>query len=155
MGLMDPDYFEFRIIDWNELQWGADRGDKSEGRVVHPDVLEFEKAYVRRMRELQVPTYCNEMLRSLERCNALRVEGFHMLTDGIDPYVQGYACSIMHCLRKEHVIGRELDFMVQIGQEIAQRMALPMVWGGPENPYDMYRWEHAEWADIKKDMEAH
>lgn len=150
-GLMDPAFFEFRVAEYDELQWTADR---SSGAVMpHPEVLAWEKAMVLRCRELAVPVYCQEMLRSDERHRSLSSAGdigiVRRYTPRLDPFVQGYACQIQHCVLQQAITPMQDEVLRQIGLEVSSRTGTHMA---PLECFHLGMWVHREWQGIENDL---
>ncbi|TRL41904.1 hypothetical protein [Rhizobium straminoryzae] len=144
--MMNRPYLENPKYD--EQQWRANR----EG--AHPKILEFEEAMVRRMASLGVPMFAHCIVRTPADQDAAYALGRSRLR-GSDPYPHRFAAvDLIHCNRGWDLPEMCWDMIGHIGNEVAKRLSIPIVWGGDwdgdgdksdQKLYDPAHWELAHW----------
>lgn len=138
-----PGYCDTR--KWQEQQWRANR----EG--CDPRILEFEKAFIAKMRSLEVPMFCVIAMRTVEEQQKLFDDGFSRdrPDDGLWPHM-GYAVDIIHSQYGYELSKDQWRIVSHIGKEVAQLRGLHVVHGADWKFYDPAHWELVGWkADAR------
>jgi len=132
---------------WHDQQHRADR----EG--AHLEIVEFEKAFIRRFKKLGVPMYAHCVMRDANTQQFLYDTGKSKATPGKSPHNHGFAVDLVHGHRHWDMPKVCWDLIGEIGYEVAARLGIEIEWGGEWNFYDPAHWQIAMWKHRKK--EAH
>lgn len=136
---------------WQAQQWRANR----EG--AHPKILEFEDAFIKRMKALGVPMYAHCVVRTFEDQQAAFVRGVSKdsPSDGMWPH-RFAAVDIIHSVQQWGMPEKSWDLIGHIGFEVAKARGIAMVWGGDwdgdgrkEGFWDPAHWELAFWRSME------
>lgn len=140
--------------NYQEQQWRADR------KGAHPNILIFEKLFVRRMAKLNVPVFAHNMLRDLAWQQKLFDEGVSKAQPGKSPHQYGCAVDIVHGTKAWELSDEQWLLMGHVGHELAAQLGVKVVWGGdwrrkPTDKvgWDPAHWQLADWPKIKKAMD--
>lgn len=114
----------------------------------HPDIIDFERALVRRMRKLGVPMFAHNMVRSKAEQDALFVKGVSNAKGGLSPHNYGCAVDIVHGTAAWDIPRHAWAMIGHIGKEVAEAMGVKITWGGDWDFYDPAHWELTNWRDI-------
>lgn len=131
---------------YQQQQWRALR------RGAHPDVLEFERLFVKRMAKLGVPVFASEVIRSPERQNELFKQGNSRAKGGQSPHQYGCAVDIVHSTMGWNMEPKAWSLMGHVGNEIIAQRGLGIqsfAWGGDWSFYDPAHWQLADWKAAK------
>lgn len=127
---------------YQEQQWRALR----EG--AHPEIVEFERVFIKRMAKLGVPMFAHNMVRTLADQKAKYVQGFSK-NDGRRPYPhRGFAVDIVHSIDAWNLSEPEWALVGHVGKEVAQLKGIKVTWGGDWKYYDPAHWELTEWKAL-------
>lgn len=129
---------------WQEQQWRANR----EG--AHPDILEFEKVFIRRMTKLGVPMFASEVRRTAQRQNDLHALGNSKAKAGQSPHQYGCAIDLVHSVKGWALDKTQWKLVGHVGKEVAKQRGLRLEWGGDWNFYDPAHWQVATWKTDKE-----
>lgn len=119
---------------------------------VHPDILEFEKRFIRRMAKLDVPMFASEVMRDAERQNDLYALGNSKAKGGQSPHQYGCAIDLVHSVHGWNLDRKAWELIGHVGQEIVQMAGLQIVslaWGGDWQFYDPAHWQIDGWKQVK------
>ena len=111
----------------------------------HPDILEFEKRLITRMRKQDVPLFCLYLWRGEDEQNALYVRGHSKARYGQSPHNFGMAVDIIHGTKAYDLDRKAWSLLGHIGKEISVQAGIPVVWGGDWKFYDPAHWELKNW----------
>jgi len=131
---------------YQEQQWRATR----EGG--HLLIIEFEKAFIKRLREEGIPAFCHAMVRTQEDQRKAFKGGFSNF-DGSQPYVHEHcAVDVIHSIYGWNMERSQWLIFGHLGKEVAKMRGIDIVWGGdwkskrwPEG--DPAHWELADWRN--------
>lgn len=142
--LSDPEYLRSEV--YQEQQWRAVR----EG--AHPLILKFEKAFIKRLREIGIPMFPHCIVRTPEvqaraymekRSKAHPAEGYPHQRCAVDVIHSKYGWEMS--VDQWAVIGH-------IGKEVAHMLGIAMEWGGDwPTLYDPAHWQLANWRERAKE----
>jgi len=112
------------------------------------DILEFERALLRRFRRLSVPMYAHNMVRTKDEQKALFVRGVSKTPDK-SAHLYGCAVDIVHGTRHWEIPRKAWDLVGHLGKEVAQSLGVKITWGGDfKSIYDPAHWEITGWRDL-------
>lgn len=114
----------------------------------HPDILEFERKFVRRMAKLGIPMFCHTALRDHEEQSSLYVRGYSNARAGQSPHNYGLAVDIVHGTKAWELTQKQWELVGHLGKELAAQLGIKVEWGGDWAFYDPAHWELANWRDI-------
>ncbi|RWQ34082.1 MAG: M15 family peptidase [Mesorhizobium sp.] len=126
-------------VKYSEQQLRADR----EG--AHPDVIEFGRLLVKRMRKLNVPMFESCMWRTMDDQQAAYVLGNSKAKPGESPHNYGCATDVIHGIRGWDLSRQQWAIVGHVGKELAAQRGFKMIWGGDWKFYDPAHWELAGW----------
>lgn len=138
--------------NYQEQQWRADR------KGAHPNILIFEKLFIRRMQNVTVPVFAHNMIRDLGHQQRLFDEGVSKAKPGQSPHQYGCAVDIVHGTKAWKLTDEQWLLMGHIGHELAGQLGIKLVWGGNDGPGDKFAWDPAHWQlanwrDVKAVMD--
>lgn len=139
--------------NYQEQQWRAER------KGAHPNILIFEKLFVRRMAKVHnVPVFAHNMIRDLAHQQRLYDQGVSKATPGKSPHQYGCAVDIVHGIKAWDLTEQQWRVMGHVGHELAAQLGIKVVWGGNDGPGDKFAWDPAHWQlanwrDVKKRMD--
>ena len=110
-----------------------------------PDLLAFERAFVKRMRRLGVPMFSECVVRDQATQARLYVVGHSRATFGKSPHNFGMAADVVHGTRGRDLSRAAWDIIGHVGKECAYQVGVPMVWGGDWKVFDPAHWELMGW----------
>lgn len=139
--MADPGFL--RSSKWQEQQWRA----KREG--AHPDILEFERLLVAKLKKLGVPVFASEVWRDKSRQAELYVKGFSKAPPGKSPHQHGMAVDIVHSVKGWELDRKQWALIGHLGKELAIQRGLKVTWGGDfKSIYDPAHWELTQWKEL-------
>lgn len=131
----------------------SQRWQEQQGRAVrdgaHPAILEFERAFIRRMSKLGIPVFASEVMRSAKRQDELHALGNSKARGGRSPHQWGCAVDLVHSVRGWSLSAKEWEIFGHVGEEVAKAKGLKLNWGGVWEFFDPAHWEIEDWQDIK------
>lgn len=128
---------------WAEQQQRANR------KGAHTDLLDFEKAMIKRMAKLGVPMFCHTLRRDKAAQNAVYVLGHSKAKWGASAHNYACAVDIVHSVKAWNLTRTEWALVGHIGKEVALSLGVKLVWGGDwKSPWDPAHWEIADWRAL-------
>lgn len=115
----------------------------------HPDILEFEKRLVTRMRKQWVPLFCVCLWRNERDQNAAFVLGHSKAKFGQSAHNFGMAVDIIHGTKGYELHSKSWALLGHIGKEISVQSGIEITWGGDWQFYDPAHWELREWKTLR------
>lgn len=112
------------------------------------DILDFERAMVRRMRRLHVPMFAHCILRTPEEQDALYIQGRSQLKGKKGAHVYGCAVDLIHGTRGWDLSRKTWELIGHIGKEVAASLQVKLVWGGDWDFFDPAHWELKDWQKL-------
>lgn len=128
--------------EYEMQQWRAERAG------AHPDILEFERVFVKRLRKIDVPVFANEVWRSGEAQDEAFKLGRSKAQAGESPHNYGMAVDIIHSMRGWEMSEMSWKILGHMGEEIAQSKGLKITWGGHWKFWDPAHWELTDWRAL-------
>lgn len=126
---------------WQEQQWRANR------QGAHPDLLEFERAFQRKLRKLDIPMFAHCVVRTEAEQRELFRKGTSRDSpdDGIWPH-RGCALDMIHSVFAWNLTEDQWLLIGHIGKEAAGAAGVKIEWGGDwKKPGDRLGWDPAHW----------
>lgn len=137
----------------------------------HPAILEFEKAFTRRMAKLGVPMHASEVYRTPGRQNDLFALGNSKAKAGQSPHQFGLAVDLIHSVKGWNLDQRQWRLIGHVGKEAARSCGLLepegrkasgptwdakagrwrgvyIEWGGDWEFYDPAHWQVKGWKAV-------
>lgn len=128
-----------------EQHWRADRAG------AHPDLIEFERAFLRKLAKLGVPMFASEVLRDGKRQDELFAQGVSKAKAGKSPHQYGCAIDLVHGVKGWDLTETQWGLIGHQGKELAAQRGIKLVWGGDFKAlWDPAHWEIANWREIKQ-----
>lgn len=118
----------------------------------HPDILEFEKRLVTRMRKQDVPLWCHTCVRTMADQDAAYVRGVSKAKAGQSAHNYGMAVDIVHGTMGWNLQPLSWALLGHIGEEISVQSGIDVTWGGTWKFYDPAHWELSEWQKLKETL---
>ena len=111
-----------------------------------PEIVEFERVFVKRLRKMNLPFYCHTMVRTRADQQAAWVRGVSKVKgDKAFPH-ELWAADIIHGTKGWDLTRKQWDIVGHIGLEVAAQLGLKIVWGGNfKSLYDPAHFELADW----------
>lgn len=141
--IQDKDFLTTR--KYREQHWGPPHR-KTDRNGVDPQILFFERVLQRRMRNLNVPVFGTELMRTQQRQLMLWTEG-HSKVKEYGPHTRGAAVDIIHSLKGWEIDRKAWALIGHVGKEIIAQEGLGIRWGGDWTFYDPAHWELTNWKD--------
>lgn len=126
-------------------------------RPADPDILKFERAFIKRMNDHGIPFFSHCIVRTPEQQMQLWREGKSQIQKN-GAHVKGMATDLIHSTRAWNLSKEEWEFVHKIGLDAARRAKVPIRWGADwdrdgiptyydpdERFYDPAHWELADW----------
>lgn len=136
-----------RSEKYQEQQWRADRVG------AHPDILDFERLLIRRMKKLNVPMFAHCVMRTDAAQASAFAVGASNFPAGKGPHRKGCAVDIIHGLKAWDLDKKTWAIIGHVGKEIAAQAGIDVVWGGDwSDPWDPAHWELRNWRDLPMPM---
>lgn len=129
-------------IRYSEQQTRADRD------LCHPDILVFEKALVKRLKDMGVPMFCHCARRGAVEQQKLFDEGYSKAMPGQSPHNFGLAVDVIHGTRAWELSRKSWEVIGHVGKEVAQARGIKLKWGGDWEFYDPAHWQLADWDNL-------
>lgn len=148
-GIVNHDYCNSQA--WQAQQLRANRHG------VHPDILEFERVFVRRCTRLGIPLFASEVMRSAKRQDELHALGHSRARGGQSPHQWGCAIDLVHAIKGWNLAPMQWKLLAHIGKEVIAQKGLSissMAWGGDWTFYDPAHWQIENWKAIRDDYPA-
>jgi len=111
----------------------------------HPDILAFERAFIRRMRKLGVPVFAHSVVRTHAEQRVIHLRGTGV-APGESAHNHGKAVDLVHGLRAWDMPRPCWLLFGHIGKEVAQSLGIKVRWGGDfKSRWDPAHWELHPW----------
>lgn len=133
---------------------------EQQGRAVrehcHPEIIEFEGALVRELKNNGMPFFCHSMFRTTQEQQALfdQGEGVTTLQGGDSAHNYGCAADIIHSHLPWDLADTDQEqklcwsIVGHIGFEVAKKLKIKVEWGGDwRKPWDPAHWQLADWRE--------
>lgn len=117
----------------------------------HPDLIEFERKFVKAAKAYSIPIFASEMWRSPERQQQLFHEGFSKALPNQSPHQFGLAVDIIHSTKGWDLTHKEWAMLFTIGKEVARKMNIEIENGFNWKFYDPAHWQIKDWKTLKTD----
>lgn len=114
----------------------------------HPDILEFERRFITKMRKQFVPLFCHSCVRGTAEQDALFAKGVTKAQGGGSPHNYGMAVDIIHSTKAWNLHRSSWALLGHIGKEISTQSGIAVTWGGDWKFYDPAHWELKEWRKL-------
>lgn len=114
---------------------------------VRGDVARFSAHFVLALRRHRLPFYVHEAFRTPDRQAELVAQGRSRAIPPIAPHVQGCAVDVVHSRFGWQLTRTEWSAIGKIGQSVADKLNIPMEWGGTWSFYDPAHWQLRDWKD--------
>jgi hypothetical protein len=114
----------------------------------HPDIVEFERRLVARLKKLGVPMFAHAFKRDGHDQDMLFVRGLSKARAGESPHNYGLAVDIVHGTKAWDLTRKQWELIGHLGHEVARQLGVKVEWGGDWKFYDPAHWEIANWRDI-------
>ena len=124
---------------FQEQQWRANWDG------AHPDLVAFHKAFHARMRNLGVPMFAVEVLRTPERQKELLEGGYSKAGPGKSAHNYSCAMDYVHSVQAWNLTAAEWLIIGHVGKEVAAQGGWKVNWGGNDGPGDKFNWDPAHW----------
>lgn len=128
---------------WQEQQWRAHRDG------AHPDILEFERLFLKRLIKLGVPVFAHEVWRLNSRQDELYAAGMSKAKGGESPHNFGCAVDLVHSVHGWNLNAKQWALIGHVGKELATQRGFKVTWGGDWKFYDPAHWELTEWRVVR------
>lgn len=118
------------------------------------DVIDFERAFIRKLATLNIPAFAHNMVRTPEEQDALFVRGVSRSRGGKSPHNHGLAVDIVHSIYGWELSAQQWEIFGHLGKEVAHTQGVRIEWGGdwsdPDGDgigWDPAHWEIANWKE--------
>lgn len=120
----------------------------------HPDLLEFERVFVRRLAKLGVPVFAAEVIRSAKRQDDLYALGNSRARGGQSAHQYGCAVDIVHSVKAWGLTDKQWQLLGHIGKELITQKGLAVdsaAWPDFNGRfYDPAHWQIVDWKNQKE-----
>jgi hypothetical protein len=131
----------FANPNWNQQQGRAVR------QGCHPDILEFERTFIKKLRTNGIPMFCHTAMRSNAEQQRLYEEG-HSQIKQAGAHQAGCAVDIIPSVQPWDMDKRCWSIVGHLGHEHAAAKGIDIRWGGDWSFYDPAHWELANWREL-------
>jgi len=126
---------KFQDQQWKALRLGA-----------HPDIIQFTRYFVAKMKKIGIPIYPHEIVRSPERQRQLVRDGFSRALPEKAPHVWGCAVDLVHSVKHWNLAPQQWELIGELGEELAKQRGIQIEWGGRWPPIkNKVGWDPAHW----------
>lgn len=120
---------------WRALRLGA-----------HPLIIDFTVMFIAKMKKLNIPMFCSEMVRTAERQKQLYEQGLSKAVGAKAPHPYGCAADIVHGVHGWNLSKKQWELIGELGKELAIQRGIAIVWGGDWPPIvEKVGWDPAHW----------
>jgi hypothetical protein len=131
-------------VKYSEQQLRADR------TIAHPEIDDFGRLLVKRMRRLDVPMFVSTLFRGRDDQESAYVLGHSKAHWGQSAHNFGCAVDVIHGVKGWGLTRQEWSIIGHVGKELAAQRGLKVTWGGDwERPWDPAHWELTDWRALK------
>ncbi len=139
---------DIRNLDFCLSQKFFEQQQRADRVGAHPDILEFEKTLVRRLRKLGVPMFAHCVMRGEQDQHMAFVSGHSLARWGDSPHNFGCAVDLIHGTRAWSIPRKSWEVIGHVGKEASAAKGIPIVWGGDfKRLWDPAHWELANWRN--------
>ena len=133
--------------NWQQQQMRALRSD------AHPDILEFERVFVKRLPKLDIPAFAHNMVRTWEQQDKLFADGVSKAKGGASAHNFGMAVDVIHGVKAWVGMKRpHWALFGHVGKEVAKSIGVEVDWGGDWlDFYDPAHWQITGWKRFVAD----
>lgn len=132
----------------------GDQQRRADQEAAHPDIVEFSRLLVGRMKSLGVPMFPHCLWRDLEAQETAFKLGHSKARYGDSPHNFGCAVDIIHSRHLWDLSPRQWLLIGHVGKELAAAKGFKLVWGGDWKRYpdaqigwDPAHWQLADWRE--------
>lgn len=118
----------------------------------HPDILEFEKRFITRLRKQGVPLFAVCLNRSASQQNSAFRRGYSKARAGQSAHNYGMAVDIIHGVKAYDLHRDAWRILSHIGKEVAVQAGIGIVSGADWKFWDPAHWELREWKTLSRGM---
>lgn len=141
--IRNPDFC--RSYKFLEQQMRADRVG------AHPDIIEFEKALIAKLRKIGLPMFAHCVMRGQDEQTRAYVSGASRAKWGESPHNFGFAVDIIHGIRAWSIPRMAWEVVGHSGKEVSVAKGIPIVWGGDwAKLWDPAHWELKNWRELRR-----
>jgi hypothetical protein len=115
----------------------------------HPDILEFEKRFLRRMRMHNVPMFSHCVIRTGAEQDRLYEKRVSNARAGESAHNYGMATDLIHGRLGWNLEKVSWEILGHIGKEVAAQAGIPIEWGGDWKFWDPAHWELKNWRELR------
>lgn len=153
-----PETYAQALAGMVDREYLASRGYlEQQGRAVrdfaHPDLLEFERVFVKRMAKLGVPVFVAEFIRSAKRQDDLFALGNSRARGGQSAHQYGCAFDLVHSTKEWGLTTKQWQLLGHIGKELITQKGLAVdsaAWPDFNGQfYDPAHWQIIDWKQHK------
>lgn len=119
------------------------------------EILQFERAFVRRAFKLGVPIFAHAVYRSASEQNSAFVRGVSKAKAGQSPHNFGCAVDLVHGTKAWDLTAKQWAILGHLGKEIAAQAGIKITWGGDWKFYDPAHWELSDWRTRRAALAGH
>ncbi|TNE66278.1 MAG: hypothetical protein EP336_10400 [Rhodobacteraceae bacterium] len=119
------------------------QGENFEG--VHPQIVDFYRAFQKELKRRNIPFYAFEFKRSLQRQARLLKAGVTKARPGQSPHQYGLAVDLVSVTDHWGLTKKQWAVIGAIGKEVARKRGCDIEWGGDWSFYDPAHWQLANW----------
>lgn len=131
----------------------TDQQGRADRLGAQPEILEFERKLVKRVRKLGIPLFAHCVIRTSQEQNRLFNAGRSKARAGESPHNYGAAVDLIHGTKAWALSRRQWAIIGHLGKELAIQAGLKVTWGGEWDFYDPAHWELSEWRTIRNQYE--
>lgn len=118
-------------------------------RNCHPDILLFEKAFVRLCAEYDIPVFAHSIRRDKSTQDRLFRDGFSRAKYGESPHNFGMAVDLIHGTKAWNIARKDWSVFYAIGSEASSKSGVQVDWGGHfRSLYDPAHWQLKNWRSV-------
>ena len=115
----------------------------------HPDILEFEKRFIARLRKQHnVPMFAHCVWRDESEQARLYVQGYSKARFGESAHNYGMAADLIHSTMAWNLDPKSWGVLGHIGKEISVQSGIAITWGGDWKFFDPAHWELEDWQTL-------
>ena len=137
-----------RNVEFLQSDRYREQQERANRKGAHADIIQFEKAFIRRMESLGVPMFAHNMVRTVAEQNALYVKGVTKAKGKEGPHTHGAAVDIVHSTMGWNIPDKSWKILGHIGLEVAKTQGIDITWGGNWKFYDPAHWELTDWRAL-------
>lgn len=112
----------------------------------HPEILEFERVFIMRMRKLGVPLFAHCVMRGMAEQQRVFETGHSKAKWGNSPHNYGCAVDIVHGTLAWQMPRKSWEIIGHMGKETAASIGVKVEWGGDfKSLWDPAHWQLHNW----------